>query len=715
MLDDPDSPSDLRLKLLFESSFERLSQQEQEAFVSLSAFIGESFDEHAAVQVIGGKNIIAKRLLRGVKRKSLLDSSGTEAKPLSFHPLIRSFAIEKAQHEMKEIAFEAQTRFLGHYVSLFKDLNEEFHAGNSLSAFRNFEFEKENIFYSLGTEGISCETVCDAIFQVLSTSDLFFDTIVYFQGGHFFDDIYDSAIAKAEQQHNVVATHKLLLGKAFAEITWGSMRFLKEAEEIEKENPSLISREAKGKRMCYHGIYLLLNSSTNAGIEILEKAISMMSCENTVLKTLSYQILALYFKFTEDLVKSVKFHELAITECKDRKDLHIFFLAVNDFRSTEEKKDEVSDSHSQPLILAFTLILSCLATKYNMNNIIQRFAVMVSHMENEIEVKAKCDSLYFPLYCNICRTLAKLEKQEAHLLQKCAHNTAQEKYGLTEYKMNDYKSVLQSYQKALTISLKLYGEEHSATASIYYDIGITQRTMKDYASAFQSHQQALNIRLKLHGGEHPDAAHSYCEIGLMLHTMKDYTSALQSYQQALRISLKLHGDKHPDTANTYYYIGLTQRTMKDYASAFQSHQQALNIRLKLHGDEHPDTAHSYCEIGLTLHRMKGYASALQSYQQALHISLKLHGDEHPDTAKTYYYIGLTQQAMKDYASALQSHQHALNIRLKLHRDEHSDTAHIYYGIGETQYAMKDYDLALLFFQEANDIWFKLYGEEYPIW
>ena len=615
---------------------------------------------------------------------------------------------------MKEIALEARTRFLGHYVSLFKDLNEEFLAGNSLSAFRNFEFEKENIFYSLGTEGISCEAVCDAIFQVLSTSDLFFDTIVYFQGGHFFDDIYDSAITKAKQQHNDVATHKLLLGKAFAEITWGSMRFLKEAEEIEKENPSLIPGEAKGKRMCYQGIYLLLNSSTNAGIEILEKGISMMSCENTVLKTLSYQILALYFKFTKDLVKSVKYHELAITECKNRKDLHIFFFAVKDICCTEEKKDKEPDSHSQPFILAFILIHSCLATKYNMSNIIQRFFVMVSYMENEIEVKAKCDSLYFPLYCNICMTLVKLGKQETDLSQKLAHDTIQERYGLTQHKMKNYKSAVQSYQKALTISLNLYGDEHPDTSASYHNIGVSQHEMKEYPSALQSKQQALNIRLKLHGDEHPDTAQSYHSIGVTQHEMKDYVSALQSDQQALNIRLKLHGDEHPDTAQSYYSIGVTQYEMKEYVSALQSLQQALNIRLKLHGDEDPDTAQSYYSIGVTQCEMKDYISALQSDQQALNIRLKLHGEEHPDTAQSYYSIGVTQHEMKNYELALQSHQQALKIRLKLHGDEHPDTAHSYYNIGKTQYTMKDYDLALLFFQQANNIWFKLYGEEYPI-
>ena len=377
-LDDPDLPSDQRLKILFESSFHKLSQQEQEVFVSLSVFVGESFDEYAAVKVIGKEKNIASKLLHRVIRKSLIaDSSATETKPLSFHPLIRSFAHEKGEHEMKEIASEARTCYLSHYVALFKDLNQEFLAGNSLSTLRNFELEKENILHSL-LEGISCETVCDAIFHVLSTADLFFDTIVYF-ADFIFDNIYDSAITKAKEQHNVVATHKLLLGRAFGEIT-RDMRYLKEAEKIEKDSPSIISAEAKGKRMCYFGIYLLINSSSNRGSEILERGIIMMSCENMILKALSYQILALYFEFAEDLVKSIKFHELAIIECKNRKELHIFFLTIKEVTCTEEKHDEVQDSHCQPLILAFTLLICALVRKYGMNNILQRLAVIVSNM-----------------------------------------------------------------------------------------------------------------------------------------------------------------------------------------------------------------------------------------------------------------------------------------------------------------------------------------------
>ena len=106
----------------------------------------------------------------------------------------------------------------------------------------------------------------------------------------------------------------------------------------------------------------------------------MMSYENMILKALSYQILALYFEFTDDLVKSIKFHELAVIECKNRKELHIFFLTIKEVTCTEEKHDEVQDSHCQPLILAFTLLICALVRKYGMNNILQRLAVIVSNM-----------------------------------------------------------------------------------------------------------------------------------------------------------------------------------------------------------------------------------------------------------------------------------------------------------------------------------------------
>ena len=45
----------------------------------------------------------------------------------------------------------------------------------------------------------------------------------------------------------------------------------------------------------------------------------------------------------------------------------------------------------------------------------------------------------------------------------------QEKYGPTQYRMKEYKSAVQSYQKALTISLNLHCQEHPTTFTIVLD------------------------------------------------------------------------------------------------------------------------------------------------------------------------------------------------------------------------------------------------------
>ena len=731
LLDNPDSPSDLRLKTLFESSFKRLSQEEQEAFVSLSVFVDETFKEQTAVKVIGRHAVIARGILHRLKRKCLIDSSSSEAKLLSFHPLIKTFAVEKGQHGMKEIATKARTRFLIHYISLFEDLNRQFLGGNSLCAFRNFEMEKENILQSL-LKGVLNETVCDAIFRVLSTAEMFLDTIVYFDHGSRFDHIYNSAIIKAKQQENIAATHQLLLGRAFgmipSHVRGTASQLLTEAEEIENGNPAVISNSGQGKRMCYHGIYLIITGEACKGCEILERGISQLSSENTVLKILSCQILAIYFQFFNDSVKSARFHKFAVTVCEDKQDIRLF-LDLKKTVLNHGEKHEATDSGSQPLLIAFTLLLSCLAKKYHMKSILEKLGSIVSQIRIKIERKAKCDRLYLPLLCLINRTLAEVNEHEeaCHSLQH-ASDIARVQYGegnketgnilhvigIERCNNQDYVPALQSLQQALDIRLKLFGKEHLDTAASYHAIGETQHSMEDYNSALQSKQEALAIRLNLHEKEHPDIEASYHSIALTQHEMKDYHFAMQSHQQARNLMSTLYGENHPDTATSYHNSGITQNEMEDHESALHSHKKALGIRLKTYGEEHPDTAASYYSIGITQYEMGNYDSAMESHQKALDIRLKYSGrTEHQEVAASYHFIGLTQREMGDHDSALQSLEQSLDMRLKLYNKEHQDTANSYYEIGVTQHEIKDYHPALASKQKALDICSNLFGKEHP--
>ena len=84
MLDNPDYPSNSRLRSLFESSFQRLPKQDQEALVSL-CILPTHFDLEISAAVLGiTKTTEAEKVLRRLQRKSLIDC-GSEISKFSMH------------------------------------------------------------------------------------------------------------------------------------------------------------------------------------------------------------------------------------------------------------------------------------------------------------------------------------------------------------------------------------------------------------------------------------------------------------------------------------------------------------------------------------------------------------------------------------------------------------------------------------------------------
>ena len=625
LLDDQDAPNDQRLNVLFESYFKRLSREEQEAFVCLSVFVSEVFDEQAAVNVIGGDKNTAKKTLLRLKRKYLVEGNSSEPVLFSFHPLIRSFGSEKSAG-MKEIACEAERRFLIYYVQLFEDLNSQFLAGNSLLAFHDFEFNKENMVHSL-SEGLRNKAVCDTLFDVLSDADLFLDTIFYFERGWMFDNIYNIAIVKAKEQRRFKAVHQLLIGKAVAEITWYSgvtLALLKEAEEIEKQNPFLISEVVMGKRMCYLGIHLLICKAESKGGEILETGISLLSSENTVLKVLCSQILALITLHAE---KSSYYWNIVLTECADKPTLYAFFKAIQEDYCAGEKDNENPKALSQPLILALALFIYHIAYNNDMKEVIYKLGLPISQLKKKIEVEAHNDRLYLPLLFTVENTLAKvkMEQESPAAMQLVLDNFVGE-----------------------------YGRLNPETAAMYRKIASILCTQKNYDAALACLYKALDIRLKLYGLNHEDTVDSYFVIGRTQLDKKDYNSALQSFEKALDISQNLHGKIHSDVSLACHLIGVTKYCLKErYDSAVYWHQQALDIRVAFYGKEHPAVAESYSCIAECQCEMQDYDSALESCQHALDIRSKLFGQESEDTSDSYDQLGFIQSRKKVCESSLE--------------------------------------------------------------
>ena len=754
MLDNPDYPSQLRMKLLFDSSFQRLSAKEKEALVSLCV-LPQSFDVKVAAAVLGMSKILAaKNILKTLWRRSFLDS-GSKSELFTIHKLIQSLANERGEHEMKETILDAKSRFRAFYISRFEKINHQFLTGNSMSAFIEF-YEHEQSFLTSLIEGCCDSKTSDNTFRALARAELFLDSLFWCDGEKI-DRIYESAIEAARKDGSNTIHRQLLVSWALTEVPLGfygkTMQLLSEAK-YDPSSPS-VTRNDRGKHLCYSGIYQLVTGKPEDGVQLLQEALAVMddTPENRILRIIMFQILTIYYRFIKNSPRMTLFYCKALEECRVVGDTQLLIIPAmeNVDRENGEEKMILRNSETlinPPLKLEILCIVSKATTHLPDGDAKLSASNTVLNIAKEIQnplLQSSTGLFNFQRNVNViiqnvsskCQDAAKLSTQRILYHEKaieqrksskdnslihepnCATLTLhQEALAKTyadhadiQYTMQNYSQAVQSAQRALNIRLELFGEEHASTADSYHLLGVAQHDQNDFSSALQSAGRALDIRRKLFGEKHSSTAESYHFLGVTHHEQGDLSSALQCERRALDIRLNLFGEEHSSTADSYHSLGVTQQVQGDFSSALQSKQRALNIRIKLFGKEHPSTADSYHSLGVIQHEQGDFSSALQSAQRALDIRLKLFGEEHPSTADSYHLLGATQHEQGDFSSALQSKQRALNIRLKLFGEQHSSTVDSYHSLGDTQHAQGDLTLALQSTQRAIDVRLKVFEED----
>ena len=778
MLDNPDYPRNLRLKRLFDSSFQRLSAQEKEALVSLTV-LPESFDLTVAAAVLGISQIsVANKILHSLRRKSLLDSS---SKPGSFsmHKLLESFARERGEHEMKESILNSKSRLCAFYVSRFVKINQQFLTGNSMKAFIDFYEDEQSIVRSL-IDGCSDPKTANNVFKVLVKAEVFLYSLYWRERANF-DRIYNTAIKIAKKLEQNVFYRQLLVSKAFYQVTWitegTTMQQLTKAKEIEA-SCSPVSAGDKGKHLCYSGICKLVTGNKEDGVRCLEEALSLMNGtpEQRILRIIASQILAVYYRFKRNQSMMSLFYSEAVRECRAVGDTKLLIVTAME---NNEKELDGKEMTNQPLKLALICLLSEATKHLNDHYSKQSISNIAQEMAKQMEKLSAPSSLGLFIFQRNVKNVVKRNKtphqktiiycqeeavkqltepmscteeessseepteysdaQRAHsdsisAIQSTKKNALEEELikeelfgkehpstadmyqslGAKQYAHGNFTSAIQYAQCALGIRRKLFGEEHSSTADSYHLLGVTQHTQGDFTSAIQFKQRALDVRRKLFGEEHSSTADSYHSLGVTQHEQGDFHSAIQSKQRALDVRRKLLGEEHSSTADSYDSLGRTQYVQGDFTSANQSVKCVVDIRRKLFREEQSSIADSYDSLGTTQHEKGDFTSAIQSKQRACNIRRKLFGEEHSSTAESYHSLGVTQHEQGDFISAIQSAQRALDIRRKLIGEEHSCTADSYHSLSVTQDAQGDFISAIHSAERALDIRRKVFGEEHSI-
>ena len=561
LLDNPDYPSNLRLKLLFESSFQRLSISEKEALVSLSVLSGD-FNHSVATAVMGVKPTLeARKILHRLRRKSFLDSS-LKSESFSMHKLILSFVRERGQDEMKEAMLNSKARLSAFYVSLFEQLNQQFLTGQSMQAFIDFYEEKQNIIQSL-MESCSDPKTCDVAFGVLTKAEFFLDSLFWCEG-KVFDKIYEHATEKALAFGKSVFYNQLLVSLAFGEVTWGihgrSMTLLSKADSLS------LSVDDKRKLLCYRGFCQLVSGKIDEGAENLQEALYLMSDspEQRILRVTTLQILVTYFLFKEKKATSLELYTTALHECRALGDTSLLVIPpVNnkELRMIEADMPKADVTTTQPLRLEMICVVSKATEMSSDYETKQAISKSVLRMSNEIDKQILPHSIgSWTFQRNINSTLQNVLNNPEEASKLCDTRISYHKKTL---KQSGKVNAGDRAQPIKNLDLNLHQEELYKS---FLDQGKTLRQMKNYPKAIQFFEYALNIARGLFGEEHQDTAESYFSIGVTQHALGNFSSALQSKQRALDIRVKLFGEEHPDTAKSYFSIGVTQHPLGNFSS-----------------------------------------------------------------------------------------------------------------------------------------------------
>lgn len=464
-LDNPEEIATSRLSLVLDSSYRTLSQDNKEAFVSLSVIPG-TFGLKVATAVLGIAPTDAEKTLRSLHRKAFIDA-GLQPGTYKVHRILQLFGREKGEQEMSEVILNSKIRFFDYFLSLFNDLNERFLSGHSLSACFDFHENKQSIASSL-IQGYSESATRNRVFNVLISGVLCLDTLLWSDRVSF-NKIYDSAISEAKKHGNVATCDQLVLAKAFSEVTWG----VEEGETLQlfsrtKKVEALTSDCEKGKLSCYFGVHQLANGRTRDGVKLLEDSVLYLrdACDPflKILKLLAFQILSLYYKSEGNLDRAVEFYKMTSEACEETANQSLFVIHKLTSSGCRTHQERISQEENLPLVLEVNFLVNKAAKIFSKTETLKIFKNDVLQMRKEVDAKLSRNSkagLIF-LHQSIVGVLAEMTEYE-EAMKSIQAVIERQKIVLSQSKVVEDDSsgkVIRQISTVRTISLKLSIKRH---------------------------------------------------------------------------------------------------------------------------------------------------------------------------------------------------------------------------------------------------------------
>ena len=710
ILDNESYSDDCRLKKIMNTSFQRLTSNEQEAFVSLAVFPG-CFGMDEAQAVLNLKPVLeARKILLSLKRKSLVDCSDDFGN-FTIHSLLRSFVEDRRRkdEEIQRHYAEAQLRFCNYYISKFREANEKFLTGSSNDAYKAFHNQRENIRLAL-VDGSKDEDLYSKVVEVLSKAELFVYAVLPNQEA-LFDILYSTAIEEAKKRQRRDDECKLLAAKSFSSL--GGFYSRPRSWDHSLESGDQNAENPPPKYLVYLGIHQLLSRNIDDGISSLRASVNRLGNDNDerILKILAYHVLAVCYRKEIDKEKVSEFETLCAKECELSSCCPAF---LNLFLQNSHQLLEVEVCSENDLV-----------------NVIEKdvfFFVVMAELLPLLYIELEFEQHMVTELPLMTRHLKRFHKVILKLFDEgILHTRVVEACCNALYNSKCYQEAAEGFRR-ITDRLEVLGSTSSSAYRTYLFRGLALSELENYIEALHCFKETIAVKMELLNETQREGIYNITNVREALEQLANYLhmrrrlnetanadqtddfkatfEKLKSIVQSELVNVE--NEDHDDLATCFMTLANCQVSMRNLAEALSSLQQAIAIREK-HFDDQAKLALCLLYKGNVHLEMENYNEAIKAHQCALNLGSL----DHQDTATIHCHLGMSYCALSDFIKSLNEHQRALELREK-HLGNHVLTATSLNEVGDVYFRMEKYDAAKEKFQSASDLMTVIYKREHVV-
>lgn len=267
--------------------------------------------------------------------------------------------------------------------------------------------------------------------------------------------------------------------------------------------------------------------------------------------------------------------------------------------------------------------------------------------------------------------------------------------------VGNIKAALAYITSSIEIKTRLYGAEHTNTASAVNNLGTIYDKQGNFNQALDCFDRAEMVLLKAKEGESLDISEVYINKGNLYNKLGQNNLALDYYNKALSIKTKHLSADSPQLAAIYNNIGTVYQNLDELQQARASFQKALDLRVRFIGEHSHDVAESYNNMGNILLKAGDNIGALRSYKKAYSIYSTLSVANPMQIGNTYNNIATAYFIACAFDSSQVFFLKAANVYSEVFGGKHPYLALIYNGLGDLcvkidkhEQALKYYNLAI---------------------